>query len=135
MAPCQSDGRWTVSDASSIARSRAWVSGAGCRAVLELQRQRPELTNNGLRTTRFYADIRIPRPGWRGRSDKPATLSHPRPLASHVEKRYTGHLKKGNLRTLRGYLPGQPRRRRDRHPAGTWVSEAIRSGQLPVKPE
>src|SRR2546427_504567 len=48
------------------------------------------VTNNGLRTTWFYADTRIPRPGLRGRSDQPATLSRPRPLASHIEKRYTG---------------------------------------------
>lgn len=45
--------------------------------------------NNGLSSTRFYADTRIPRHGWGGRSDQPATLLRPRPLASHVEKRYT----------------------------------------------
>ena len=42
-----------------------------------------------------------------------------------------GTSRKGNLRTLRDYHPGQPRRRRYRHPAGIAVWEAIRSGQLP----
>ena len=34
---------------------------------------------------------------------------------------YAGTSRKGNLRTLKGYHPGQPRRRRDWHPAGTSV--------------
>src|ERR1035438_7509824 len=32
-----------------------------------------------------------------------------------------GTSRKGNLRTLSDYHPGQPRRRRDRHPTGTSV--------------
>ena len=42
-----------------------------------------------------------------------------------------GTFKKGKFKYAKDYHPGQPRRRRDRHPAGTSVWEAIRSGQLP----